>query len=162
MAYSGKYRPQNPDKYVGDVKNIVYRSLWERSTFKWLDQNSSIVRWNSEDVKIKYLCETDNRIHTYYMDLWFQTDEGKTFIVEIKPKGQTQVPKKPQRQTRRYIKESLTYVKNRSKWKAAEEYAADRGWHFEIWTEDTLRSFGIRIADNKPSRKTTRRRNTTK
>ena len=159
MAYSGKYRPKNPEKYIGDVKDIVYRSLWERSTFKWIDHNSSIVRWNSEDCVIPYICGTDNKQHKYYLDLWFQTDEGKTYIVEIKPKAQTQQPKKPQRQTRRYITESLTWVKNQSKWKAAEEYAADRGWHFEIWTEDTLRSLGIRLVDNKPpGSKPTRRR----
>ena len=162
MAYKGKYKPKNPDKYIGDVKDIVYRSLWERSAFKWLDTTSSIVRWNSEDCIIPYICGTDNRPHKYYMDLWFQTDEGKTYIVEIKPKAQTEKPKKPQRQTRRYVTESLTWVKNQSKWKAAEEYAADRGWHFEIWTEDTLRGLGIRITDTKPSRKTTRRGNNNK
>ena len=34
---------------------------------------------------------------------------------------------------------------NTSKWEYAKEYAKDRGWKFEIWTEDTLKSKGIRI-----------------
>jgi hypothetical protein len=39
----------------------------------------------------------------------------------------------------------LTYVKNASKWKAANEYCADRGWIWQIWTEDTLGALGIRV-----------------
>jgi len=145
MAYRGKFTPKHPEKYVGDVKNIVYRSLWERNTFRWIDTQSSIVHWNSEELVIPYVCETDNKVHRYYMDLWFQTQDGKNYIIEIKPKGQTRPPKTPQRKTRRYIKESLTYVKNQSKWKAASEFALDRGWKFEVWTEDTLKALGIKI-----------------
>jgi hypothetical protein len=145
MAYRGKFTPKHPEKYVGDVKNIVYRSLWERNTFRWIDTQSSIVYWNSEEIVLPYVCETDNKVHRYFMDLWFQTKEGKNYIIEIKPKGQTKPPKTPQRKTRRYIKESLTYVKNQSKWKAATEFALDRGWTFEVWTEDTLKSLGIKI-----------------
>jgi len=145
MAYRGKFTPKHPEKYVGDVKNIVYRSLWERNTFRWIDTQSSIVHWNSEELVIPYVCETDKKVHRYFMDLWFQTQEGKNYIIEIKPKGQTKPPKTPQRKTRRYVKESLTYVKNQSKWKAASEFALDRGWTFEVWTEDTLKSLGIKI-----------------
>lgn len=145
MAYRGKFTPKNTKKYVGDAKNIVYRSLWERNTFRWIDSNANIIAWNSEEVVIPYICGTDNKVHRYYMDLWFKTKDGKTYIIEIKPKKQTQPPKTPQRKTRRYIKESLAYVKNQSKWEAASEFAADRGWHFQVWTEDTLKSFGIKI-----------------
>jgi len=145
MAYRGKFTPKHPEKYVGDVKNIVYRSLWERNTFRWIDTQSSIVYWNSEEIVLPYVCETDKKVHRYYLDLWFETQGGDTYIIEIKPKGQTKPPKTPQRKTRRYIKESLTYVKNQSKWKAASEFALDRGWKFEVWTEDTLKSLGIKI-----------------
>ena len=34
---------------------------------------------------------------------------------------------------------------NTSKWEYANEYAKDRGWGFEIWTEDTLKAMGIKI-----------------
>jgi len=145
MAYRGKFTPKNPQKYVGDVKGIVYRSLWERNTFRWIDANANIVAWNSEEVVVPYICGTDNKVHRYYMDLWFKISDGKTYIVEIKPKKQTQPPKEPKRKTRRYIKESLTYIKNQSKWEAASEFAANRGWHFQVWTEDTLKSMGIKI-----------------
>jgi hypothetical protein len=39
----------------------------------------------------------------------------------------------------------LTYIKNQSKWQAAEQFAAARGWKFVIWTEDTLKAMGIKI-----------------
>ena len=37
----------------------------------------------------------------------------------------------------------MTYVKNMNKWSAAQEYAADRGWGFEIWTQKQLEAIGI-------------------
>lgn len=147
MAYRGKYRPKNFKKYKGDSTKIVYRSLWERNAFRWLDENPQIIKWSSEEVVIPYICGTDNKPHRYFMDLYFETSTGEKFIIEIKPKKETIAPKKPKsgRQTKRYISESLTYIKNDAKWNAAQEYASDRGWKFAIWTEDTLRSLGIKI-----------------
>ena len=37
-----------------------------------------------------------------------------------------------------------------NKWKAAESYAKDRGWTFEIWTEKTLIKMGIMPKQLKP------------
>lgn len=145
MTYKGKFKPKNKEKYVGDVNNIIYRSLWERNVFRWMDEQSFVKKWNSEEVVIPYICETDNKFHRYFIDVWFTTAEGKTFIIEIKPKSQTVPPKKKIRKTKRYISESLTYIKNTSKWKAAQEYAANRGWIFQIWTEDTLKQIGIKV-----------------
>jgi len=34
MAYRGKYRVKNPEKYEGDHTRVEYRSLWERQVFK--------------------------------------------------------------------------------------------------------------------------------
>ena len=45
--------------------------------------------------------------------------------------------------SKRYISEATTYVKNMNKWEAANEFALDRGWEFQIWTEKTLKSMGI-------------------
>jgi len=127
---------------LGNHKNVVYRSLWERHCFKWCDESSQIVGWGSEEVVIPYLYEVDRKYHRYYMDLKIVYATGKTVLVEIKPQKET-VPPVGQRRTKKYITEGLTYVKNMNKWKAAQEYAADRGWHFEIWTEKTLEQMGI-------------------
>ena len=65
-------------------------------------------------------------------------DNIKKYLIEIKPDAQTRPPVFPGKQTKRYLTESLTYVKNQSKWQAAEQYAKDRGWKFIILTEKHL------------------------
>ena len=145
MAYKGKYTPKNVEKYVGNHENVVYRSLWERNTFRWLDSNDSIVAWNSEEIVIPYLCKTDNAIHRYHVDIWFKTKENKTYLIEIKPKKQMSPPKTPKRKDQKYLTEQLIFVKNQCKWKAAKEFALDNGWEFQVWNEDTLRSLGIKV-----------------
>lgn len=142
MAYSGKYKVKNREKYDGNPDNVVYRSLWERHCFKWCDSSSEVVRWSSEEVVIPYLYEVDKRYHRYFMDLKIVYSTGRTVLVEIKPEKETKPPV-GQRRTKKYITEGLTYVKNMNKWIAAQEYAADRGWHFEIWTEKELQAKGI-------------------
>jgi hypothetical protein len=80
-------------------------------------------------------------------------------LVEIKPNKETAPPKFSGRKTKRYINEGMTYVKNVNKWKAAQSYAADRGWAFQIWTENELGAMGIlpqpkkKIKPLKPLRK---------
>lgn len=144
MAYSGRYRVKNPKKYEGDFNKVKYRSLWERQCFRWLDNNPDIIGWGSETVIIPYRCKTDNKIHRYYIDLFVRTKD-RVYIIEIKPKKQTQPPKQASRKTKRYLTEVMTYVKNESKWEAATAFAHKHGMKFEIWTEETLRSFGIKI-----------------
>ena len=134
MAYSGRYSVKNPSKYEGDPTKVMYRSLWEKHAFKWCDDNSDIIKWSSEEVVIPYLYEVDRKYHRYFMDLKITTKRGKTLLVEIKPDGQTRRPTGARR-TKRYLNESLTYIKNINKWNAAKEYAKDRGWEFVIWTE---------------------------
>ena len=143
-TYKGFFKPKNPSKYAGDYKNIIYRSLWERNVFRWCDANDQILKWSSEEVVVPYYFPLDKKYHRYFVDIKFTSKEG-TFLVEIKPKSQTKPPKKPARQTARYLTEASTYVKNQCKWKAATEYAEERGWKFVIWTEDTIRSMGITI-----------------
>ena len=145
MAYKGRYTPKNKGKYLGDYTKIVYRSLWERNVFRWLDDNPDILKWNSEDVVIPYVCGTDGRRHRYYIDIYFEAKNGKKYLIEIKPKKETMPPKPPKRKTKRYLSEQLTYVKNQSKWKAATEFAKDNGVEFYVWHEDVLKSLGIKI-----------------
>lgn len=145
MAYKGKYRVKNPRKYDGDHTNVTYRSLWERCVFKWLDENDNVLKWSSEEIIVPYRCKTDNRMHRYFVDLKIRFKTGPTYLIEIKPKKETEPPKKRSRKTKAYINEVLTYVKNTSKWEAANEYAKDRGMIFEVWHEDTIKGLGIRL-----------------
>ena len=84
-------------------------------------------------------------MHRYFVDVKFTTFDNRTYLIEVKPAKEKEPPKNPGRKTRRYITEVMTYAKNTSKWEAADAYAKDRGWTFEIWDENTLRSMGIKI-----------------
>jgi len=142
VAYSGKYKVKHRSKYKGDPDNVVFRSLWEKAAFKWCDENALIKNWSSEEVVIPYIWDVDKRYHRYFMDLRITYKSGKTVLVEIKPEKETMPPKRPDK-SKRYINEAMTYVKNQNKWEAASEYAKDRGWGFEIWTEKQLQAMGI-------------------
>lgn len=142
MYHKRRYKPIYPEKYEGDPTSIIMRSSWETRFALWCDRNPAIVKWSSEETIIPYRCHTDNRIHRYFVDFRIkvkQTDGSiKTYIVEIKPHAQTKPPEYPGRKTKRFITESLTFVKNQSKWKAAEEWCKDRGYEFKIITEKEL------------------------
>lgn len=138
----GLFVPLNPQKYAGDISNIVYRSSWELRTFQWADLNNSVIQWSSEETIIPYVCQTDNRLHRYFVDMKLkikgQDGSVKDYVVEIKPHAQTLPPKFPGRQTKRYLDEVETFIKNQSKWKAAKQYAEDRNMEFVILTEKEL------------------------
>lgn len=79
------------------------------------------------------------------MDLLIQWTDGTTSVIEIKPRHQTKPPEARKRRTKKYIAEVYEYIKNESKWKSAERFAKARGWKFEIWHEDVMKSKGIMI-----------------
>lgn len=145
MSYKGKYTIKYPDKYIGDPKSIVYRSLWERQCFKWCESNPRVRGWNSEEIVIPYMSDVDGRLHRYYVDLLIVMENDEVFLVEIKPKKQTQPPKKPKRKTKKYAKEVATYITNTNKWGAAQKFAEQKEWKFQIWTEETLKNLGIKL-----------------
>ena len=142
MAYSGKFNPKNPNKYLGDPTNIFWRSLWERRVMTHLDDNPNVVGWSSEEIIIPYLSPVDNRWHRYFPDFLVKSKNKhgliETIIIEVKPSSQAVAPKTQKRVTQRYITEVVTYGVNQAKWKAAEEYCKDRNWKFVVVTEKEL------------------------
>ena len=100
-TYKGRYKPKNPSKYVGDVNNVVYRSMWERHVMKWCDERSDIVQWMSEELVIPYICETDNKPHRYFMDFVIQYKSGRVVLVEVKPFKETKRPERKQGKSQR-------------------------------------------------------------
>ena len=138
MFHKRKFIPIFPEKYTGDPTNIIMRSSWETRFASWCDKNPSVLKWNSEETIIPYKCPTDNRIHRYFVDFKITVTTGKTYLVEVKPKTQTQPPIYPGKRTQRYLQESLAFMKNQAKWEAASEFAKDRGWEFKIITEHEL------------------------
>ena len=142
MRYIGTFTPLNPQKYKGDYKNITYRSSWEKKVMIWLDKNSSIISWSSEEVIVPYKSPADGKWHRYFVDFYVQvkTIDGqlKSELWEVKPKKQTTEPKVKKRITKQYINEVVTWSVNQAKWAAANEFCKDRGWAFRILTEDHL------------------------
>ena len=142
MAYSGKFVPKNPQKYIGDFKNIIYRSSWECRVMSWLDKTESVISWASEELVIPYISPVDGRYHRYFPDfvVKYRTSDNKikTVVIEVKPEKQAKEPKKRKRVTKQYIQEVTTYGVNQAKWAAATEYCLDRGWTFEVKTEKDL------------------------
>ena len=143
MAYSGIYKPKNPKKYKGNPTRIIYRSMWERKFMVFCDNNDSIVECGSEEVIIPYRCPTDGRVHRYYPDFYIKvkskTGSTSKYLIEVKPKRQVAGPvEKPKRKTAAWKRELLTYMKNRAKWAAAEDFCEDRQMKFLILTEDHL------------------------
>ena len=141
MVYSGLYKAKNISKYKGDHTNIIYRSLWEKAVFQWCDKNPKVKGWSSEEIVVPYYYDVDKKYHKYYVDVKI-VFEDKTLLVEMKPEKET-VPPVGAKRTKRYITEGLTYVKNMNKWEAADSYAKDRGWEFQVWTEKTLQEMKL-------------------
>ena len=139
MYHKRKFTPLHPEKYTGDPTNIIMRSSWETKFAIWCDTNPAILKWNSEETIVPYVCPTDNRWHRYFIDFRIQLRDKsgtlKTYLVEIKPDKQTRPPEVPSRKTKRFLIEAATYMKNEAKWKAATQFAKDRGWEFIILTE---------------------------
>ena len=142
MAYKGIYKPTHPKKYAGDPNRIVYRSNWERKFMVYCDRNDDIVYWASEELVIPYYNPITKKVHRYFPDFWIQIRNSQGIkegiLIEVKPKAQTNPPKKKSRVTKRYLREVYTYGINEAKWKAATEYCKDRGWKFQILTEEHI------------------------
>ena len=141
-SYKGYYKPRNPNKYIGDPDNIIYRSSWERMCMVYFDNNPNVLQWGSEEVIVPYRSPIDGRLLRYYPDFLIKvlTSKGDTdtILIEVKPYSQTQPPIVRSRKTKKYINEVATYGINSSKWHFAKEYCKDRGWKFQIITEKEL------------------------
>lgn len=148
MAYRGRFRVKNPEKYKGDHTKVTYRSLWEAKFFKFCDEHPDIIWWQSEEVVVPYYSPIDGKWHRYFPDVVFMKKADgvfETIMVEIKPEAQTRPPDiakknatKTGRISRRYLNEVKRYGTNDAKWQAAKKYCDERGWRFEIMTEKAL------------------------
>lgn len=139
--HQGIYKIKNPQKYVGNANNIIYRSSWEQKVFLELDDREDVIYWSSEEMYIPYFNPVDQKTHRYFPDIIFKVKQkdGKeqVFMIEIKPEKQTKPPIKRKR-TQTYINESITYAINQAKWKFADKFCRDKGWIFKILTEKDL------------------------
>ena len=86
-----RFTPQNKDKYLGNVKRIIYRSNWERKFMVYCDRNDSIKHWGSEEVVVRYRNPIDKKLHNYFPD--FVVTEKDKYLIEINQSSFTIKPK---------------------------------------------------------------------
>lgn len=170
--HQGIYVPKNPDKVIGG--EIIYRSGWECAFARWCDDNPAVIEWGCETVAIQYrnpscvdfdACRKYGAnpqdpcnwpIHNYYPDFYIaiRTDDDvdgtdvKKYLIEIKPKHQTERPVAPPpgaklNVQKKYVNDVKTYLQNIKKWEAAIDWCKHRGIEFKVYTESTLQSIGI-------------------
>ncbi len=137
-SYKGLFKPTNPSKYIGDPNRIVYRSNLERKFMRYCDTNDGVSKWASEELPIIYRSPIDKKIHRYFPDFILQTSTGRKYMVEIKPFRQCKPPKTPKKKTKAFMRESLEYIKNQAKWKAAKYYCDENDLEFKLITEKEL------------------------
>jgi len=137
-SYKGLYRPTNPKKYVGNTKQIVYRSLLERRFMRYCDLNEDILFWASEELPVRYYSPLDKKWHRYFPDFVVKTVNNHKYMIEIKPYRQALKPKPPKKKTKSYMRESFEYIKNQAKWSAAKKYCDGNDMQFKIITEKDL------------------------
>lgn len=139
----GKFTPKNPKKYKGDPTQIFYRSSWELTVLRKLDEHPDVIEWSSEEIIVPYISPIDMRAHRYFPDFVVKKrnhSDGKieTVMIEIKPKKQTQPPKIQNKKTKTYLNEVATWGINSAKWKAADTFCKKKGWKFIIMTENEI------------------------
>jgi hypothetical protein len=140
--YQGYYNPKFPQKYVGKLDNIIYRSGLELKLFRWADNNPNVLEWNSEEIAIPYFDTVQNKNRKYFIDAYVKIKEGsniKKYLIEVKPYKQTQEPKATRgKKKSNLLYEQVTWRNNCDKWKYAKEFAKKSGMDFIIITEKEL------------------------
>jgi predicted TIM-barrel fold metal-dependent hydrolase len=108
---------------------------------KYLDENSNVIWWASEELHIPYVSPVDRKVHRYFPDFIVKAKQKdgtiKTLVLEVKPEKQTQLPTQ-KRKTKRFLQEVATYAVNQEKWRAADLFCKEHGWQFKIITEKDL------------------------
>ena len=145
----GRFTPKNPQKYIGKITNIFFRSSWELRIMRFFDSNPSVLKWCSEEFSIPYRKPTDGKIHNYFPDFFviFNEKDGsqRKMVLEIKPLKETVVLEGARPQ------DKLAFIINQAKWQAASAFCAARGIEFKVMTEVEI--FGGKAPRQKRTKK---------
>jgi len=152
----GLYHPKNPEKYIGDITDVMYMSSWELKFMIYCDNRSEILKWGSECFHISYQMERKNHEtgalkksnHKYWPDFYMEVidpdspDGVKKFVVEVKPLHETVQPIPPKKFSTKAMRNFeyaiVAFQKNMYKWAKAKEFCDARGMHFILVTEKHL------------------------
>ena len=132
----GIYEVKNPDKYVGNTKPR-YRSGWEFTFMTFCDNNTNVIKWASEAMRIPYKHPLTGKQTIYVPDFFviYQNKHGQRMaeVVEIKPKKQSLIESKVAS-----ARDRAVVAVNHAKWQAANVYCKAQGLTFRVITEDDL------------------------
>ena len=132
----GIYEVKNPQKYVGNHKP-KYRSGWELTFMMFLDNNTNIIQWASEPIRIPYRNPLTGKPSNYVPDFLvvYENKYKKKIaeLVEIKPKKQSLIESKVAS-----ARDRAVVAINHAKWGAAMAYCKQQGYTFRVVTEDDL------------------------
>ena len=143
--YQGTFIPDHPEKCINKTA-IKFRSSYEKRFLSYLDSSPSVIKYGFEVLKLPYIFEIDSKQHLYIVDFYIEVKnkdgEFKKYLVELKPKHQTEAPVMPKRKTAKSMKNFLyaarEYIKNKNKWSAAESYCKANGLQWKILNETNL------------------------
>ena len=135
----GYYTLKHPEKYIGDPSKVRYMSSWELEMHRFLDNNTSVLKWGSEEIVIPYIKPTTGQVHKYYPDYWVEyvNKNGEIIreIIEVKPLTQT---RQPRANSKHALYEQVQFAINVAKWKAAEAFCKQHDIKFRIVTERSI------------------------
>ena len=153
----GLFIPKNKEKCIklNNQGGLFYRSGLEHKLMVYLDNNESVVHWNTELIKIPYrknawnnqLLEMTETDHTYYPDFYYELKKSdgtmSRVVAEVKPDHETKPPKVPNNPTAKQLKNFEYSLKEYSntldKWKYCIEWCKTKGFEFIIITDKILK-----------------------
>lgn len=159
----GRYIPEHPEKWKGNINDIIFRSGWEYKCCRYFDNNPNIIAVSSEEFPlynengtytivrgIPYWNPVKERMARYFVDFWIKYKNSNGVIIEalieVKPFKQTMPPKMTKTKTgrttkkreQRFLQEQITYMVNCAKWETAKKFAKQNNMIFIIITEKDL------------------------
>ena len=164
-THQGYYTVQHPEKYIGTLSLVIFRSSLELAFLRWCDFSPSIVKFSSEPIKIPYydkvskleeckkygLNPNDPKnwvIKNYNVDFWILMKKGdieEKWLVEVKPSEKLKKPiplseNASLKEQKRFNIVAREYLINEAKFAAIKAFVEKNNAKFFIFTEKTLRS----------------------
>ena len=131
----GPYTVKNPTKYVG-TGMPRYRSGWELSFMRFLDNNDNVMQWASESIQIPYRNPVTGKQSIYVPDflITYRTRQNILVgeVIEIKPKKQSIIESKMNNRDR------MVVAINYAKWDSATKWCNRNGLKFRVITEEDM------------------------
>lgn len=133
---TGVFQPKHPEKYVGKGA-IRWRSSWEFTVMRFLDENKNVIQWASESVKIPYRHPFTNKQTIYVPDFLIvyvdKTGVQRAELLEVKPLKQTSL-----QEAGRSKPAQVAAIINKFKWEAATAWCRRMNIQFRVITERDL------------------------